>query len=479
MTALLTPGKRGFKGVGGGAHTYMQAPVEHRGSSRDLAGFNPWVVGGNHTSIGLPLGRINSARGKVGIFHCDPISWFTRAQVISSPSAFIIGLNGLGKSSLIRRWILGMAGYGIPSLVLGDVKGEHVKVITALGGQVLNLGRGLGCLNVLDITEAISAAKTLPTAAAGELLSLARARRAATLESFFAIEWGHEVSSRERSILAEAMRVMDATVTGEAIMKDLLQIIITGPDSVRAISLCRGDDTEYQRLTVELEATLTAWVQGHGLGEVFSGKTTVRLQRGQSSVFSVATIREDDVKLRAAAMVASWSAGFGHVAIGHALGDLTPVQIVQDELWQVLQLPGLVDRFDTLTRLDRFKLVGRIMASHGLGDLDALEKPADRIKAGGFIARSGIVMCAGLPASEMPLLQRAGLHLSAAEQDYLTSNAVLTQGVRSGEHPGCGNFLAKMTREQRPGVPFHLDLVPAELGAGGLNDTNLGWDMRR
>lgn len=472
--------------MGGGAFSYMQAPVMHRGPSNALAGLNPWVVGGGVTSIGVPIGRIRSKYGKVGILHCDPISWFERARLISSPSMYILGLNGLGKSSLIRRLIFGMCGYGVPSLVLADLKGEHVDAIRGIGGQVVQLGRRLGCLNVLDLTEVYREAKRLSIARGEALLALARSRRQAAVESLFAIDWGRPATGDESHILAEAMRVMDDTVRGrEPEMKDLREVIVTAPQSLHDIALSRGDMPEYRRMTRGLEATLTAWVRGHGLGEVFAGPSTVKLQRGQSANIDIHGIDEQDTRLRAAAMIASWYAGFTQVAISHALSDeglepYRPVNIVQDELWQALQLPGLVDQYDTLTRLDRHRGVSRILADHSLATSEALPNRADRAKAAGFFGRSGIKMIFGVEAAEIPRIQGV-LNLSTAEQEYLVNNTTqdswdpdLDEIANSG-HPGRGKLLCK-TGAAKPGIPAQLDLTPVE--KGGLNNTNQHWNMR-
>jgi len=56
---------------------------------------------------GVPLGR-NLLSGAT--LCCDPISWFQRANLISNPSAFVLGKPGLGKSTVVRRMALGLAG---------------------------------------------------------------------------------------------------------------------------------------------------------------------------------------------------------------------------------------------------------------------------------------------------------------------------------------------------------------------------------
>lgn len=476
MTALLDG--RGFRCAGGGRFGYMQDPVWHRGPSSDIAGFTPWVRGGGTSRFGVPIGLIKDGGG---VLQCDPISWFERARLISSPSAYILGLNGLGKSSLIRRWILGMAGYGIPSLVLADLKGEHVAAIKAIDGQEIQLGRGLGRLNILDLTEVFAAIKLLPPIQGSELLSTARARRQAMVESLFAIDWNRPPSNRECSILAAAMEVMDETVVGEAEFFDLLQVIKAAPDAVQEVALNRGDMEVYKKITEELEATLVHWCKRRGLGEVFSGKTTARMVRGKSAVINISRIDEYDVRLRAAAMVASWGVGFGQIAIGHAyaaagLEEYQPIMIHQDEMWQALALPGVAARYNSLTRLDRFKGVGRVMCSHSAGDPRILSNEADRNMAEGFLEKSGIIMMFGLPEGEMEYLHKT-IRLTGAEADYLTSLTTPPGYDTDGSqgHPGRGKALCK-AGPNLPGIPFKVKFVPVE--KNGLNNTNQFWKMR-
>jgi len=76
---------------------------------------------------------------------------FWRSGLTSDPIECVLGLPGLGKSALVRLQAHGLAGYSVLPLVLGDLKPDYVDLITALGGQVITLGRrrwphrGRGC----------------------------------------------------------------------------------------------------------------------------------------------------------------------------------------------------------------------------------------------------------------------------------------------------------------------------------------------
>src|SRR4051794_16424108 len=137
---------------------YVEAAPEWRGTSVQVCGMYPFSAGTGSPMLGVPVGRHLTTGATLC---CDPLNWFSRAQLISNPSAFILGLPGLGKSTLVRRMILGLAGQGVVPLVVGDLKPDHVPVIEALRGDVITLGRGRGHLNVLDATEALAAAVRL------------------------------------------------------------------------------------------------------------------------------------------------------------------------------------------------------------------------------------------------------------------------------------------------------------------------------
>ncbi|MFC7731158.1 hypothetical protein [Actinomadura keratinilytica] len=145
--AAPRPGMRGFAGRGGGRAGYVEAPPEWRGTTVQVCGLWPFGAGSGTPMVGVPLGR--ELMGGTTLC-CDPISWFQRAGLIHNPSVLVLGKPGLGKSTLIRRMVVGLTGYGVFPMVLGDLKPDYVDLIRALGGQIIKLGRGLGSLNVLD-----------------------------------------------------------------------------------------------------------------------------------------------------------------------------------------------------------------------------------------------------------------------------------------------------------------------------------------
>lgn len=467
---------RGYRGRGGGAAVYVQAPDEWRATTVQACGLWPFAAGTGSPMVGVPIGR-NLLSGAT--LCADPISWFQRARLISNPSAFVLGLPGLGKSSLVKRMALGLAGYGALPLVLGDLKPDYVRLIRALDGQVIELGRGRGRLNVLDPGEALHAAERLTGAARAQLLSDARGRRHQMVAALVTIMRGQPPADHEEMLLDRAIGLLDERHDGIPTLPDLVRVLADAPDPLRELALDRGDLDRYHDAVDPLIKTLTGLLGRGKLGELFSAETTVPMRRDRPVVFDVSSLDDADVDLRRAALLACWSTGFGAVNVSHALADagLEPSRhyfVVLDELWQALRGGrGMVDRVDALTRLNRQKGVGVAMISHTLSDLQALPDADDRAKARGFVERSGMVVCAGLPERETAELTTI-VGLSRAERDMLTGwvdpaawDADLSADA---EPPGLGNFLVKVGG--RPGIPVHVELTAVE---ARMYDTNVRW----
>jgi len=455
----------------------VEAPDEWRGTTVQVCGLWPWVVGTGTPMVGVPVGR---HIGTGATLCCDPISWFQRAKLISNPSAFVLGKPGLGKSTMVRRMATGLAGFGALPLVLGDLKPDYVDLIEALGGQVIPIGRGRGSINVLDPGEAHEAADRLTGSARAAVLADAHGRRLTMVAALIAILRNDPPNDREETILDRALRVLDDRHHhGVPVLADLLRVIQEGPEDVRMVALDRGDNDRYQAITENLEASLIGLVGGGRLGRTFSEQTTNPMRRDRAVVYDVSGIDDSEVELQAATLLACWSAGFGTVNVANALADagLEPRRhyfVILDELWRALRAGrGMVDRVDALTRLNRQRGVGMAMISHTMSDLMALADESDRMKARGFVERSGMVICGGLPSAEMPMLTSA-IPMSQAEQDLLIGwqdpPAWDPSTNREAAPPGRGKFLVKVGG--RPGIPVDVQLTSIEMS---VNDTNKVW----
>ncbi|MGW3913248.1 ATP/GTP-binding protein [Streptomyces sp. NPDC005070] len=468
---------RGWYGVGGGRVGYMDPPTMWRATTVQACGMWPFAAGSGSPMTGVPLGQHLFTGATV----CgDPLNWFTRARYISNPSLFMLGMPGLGKSTLVNRMLIGLAATGVVPLVLGDLKPDYADTVRALGGQVISIGRGRGGINVLD-PGAMGEAAVKIGGEAGEVLKAeAHGRVLNMVAALITIVRGRPMDDHEQSVLSAVLHhLRERTTEGRALLlPDVLRVLTEGPPRVRAVTLDRGDDARYRDAVDPLHRSLLGILDGP-LGDTFASETSTRIDPNAPAVcIDISGIGEADTQLTAAAMLAAWSDGLGTVAASHALADagLAPRRwffTVLDELWRPLRAAsGIVDRIDALTRLNRSLGLGDAKITHTLKDAEALGTDADRAKARGFVERAGMVVCAGLPKTEMEDLGRV-VGLSRREIELVSSwSSPPGWGVNGDneEPPGRGRFLIKVGG--RPGIPIKVAITEAERR---LHNTNTRW----
>lgn len=471
-------GRRGHVGRHLGAHSYLELPVEYRGTTRQVAGLWPFAIGGDIPRMGVPLGHHLHTNSPI----CgDPITWFAQLRLMSNPSWFVLGIPGLGKSSLTRRIVLGLTGMATP-LILGDLKPDYVDLIRAMDGQIIPLGHGRGSLNILDPGQMEAAASRLgKTGAATVLREESHGRRLGITRALLSIVRGRRTEDWEDVILSNALRILSQKWTRRKtppVLRDLLDVIDGAPDELRNVVVDRGELARYREAVDPLLRSLIALCDG-ALGAMFARQTTQPFQLDSTSVcVDVSGISASDRQLQAAAMAAAWNEGFGAVEATNALADagLEPQRhyiTVLDELWRVLGAgEGLVDRVNELTRLNRSKATGQILITHSIKDLQALSQQRDIENARGFVERSGAVVCFGLPAQELDSLADI-VPVTDEERHLITSWSAPPGWSAASTPPGQGNCVIKVG--QRPGIPVHIDLLPSETG---LHDTSKRWALQ-
>ncbi|WP_246023800.1 hypothetical protein [Nocardia yunnanensis] len=484
-TAQLTD--RGYIGAGGGRMNVVGRPVEYRATTAQVAGLWPWSVGAGAPLIGTPLGSHLHTGAPVCF---DPMNWFMRGSFITAPSLFVLGLNGFGKSSLVRRIVLGGVAQGITPLILADVKPDYRKLVEVVGGQVIDLGYGYGKLNPLaagvlgSIVPLLGDLPELQTQVMQEM----RARQVTLVAGLVELVRGARVRDFEETLISTGLRILYREGSGftpdqPPIIENLLEVVVAGGEELQ---LDAGADNpeEYHEAIKGLRRSLRALTQGP-FGAVFNGHTTTPIDTNATAVcIDVSHIPQGDKKLKAAVMLACWADGFASVEAAHVLADAglgaqRYFQVVMDELWQVLGLGDfMVDRVDELTRLQRGIATSLIMISHTIKDLQSLGSEAAIAKALGFLERARAKIFGALPAEEIARLDST-VPFTSAEEEMVTSwsapQALTGEALKPGQTrppaPGTGKFLLKIGEDRRPGIPFHMEFTLSERESG-IHDTN-------
>ncbi|MFD4407568.1 hypothetical protein ACFWPH_32865 [Nocardia sp. NPDC058499] len=481
---LATVTDRGYAGAGGGRASVVAAMPEWRSTTVQVAGLWPFAVGASAPTVGTPVGTHYITGAPV---HFDPMSWFLKG-FITSPIAFVLALNGFGKSSLIRRVVTGAVAAGETVLCLGDTKPDYRDLVERLGGQVVEVGYGHGTINPLDIGALGQILDRLPDAdQRRRIAARVEAGQVQIVAGLIELVRGSRVADYEETLLAAGLRELYSPAGGfthdrPPLLSDLLDVISAGAD--RLLRFAEEDDpTTYRASTKTLRRSLRALVEGP-FGAVFNGPTATRLDLASPAVcVDVSRIPEGDTKLLAAVLMVCWSDGFGAVAAAHALTDagLTPprvFEVVMDEIWRVLGVGEfMVDRVDALTRLNRPLGTGLVMCSHTVKDLSAFDSPAAQAKALGFFERARAKIIGPVGPDEIDRL-RGAVGITDTEKLLVTSWAAPRppsdddlDPTRADTPPGVGCFLLKTGESGEPGLPFRLEFTPTERSAD-IHNTN-------
>lgn len=249
-------------------------------------------------------------------------------------------------------------------------------------------------------------------------------------------------------------------------IEDLISALKEGSDELKEYVVARNDE-EYWQLIAPLLRSLHAILRG-GTGEIFAGQTTERINIDAPAIcIDMSSFTEDDSDpdTEAAVMMACWSTCLGAVTAAEmmhqaGLRKQRLYTLTIDELWSALAAaPQMTMQVDSMLRLLRTLGMGVYLCTHGTQDLNSLPTPEDRIRAMGFIDRSGVVICGGLSGSELenlgeyiPFNDREAAEIVNWDQG---EGLPRTRGDAAGRlSPGIGRFMMKISKSNKPGVAF-------------------------
>lgn len=498
--AWSSTGGRGFSGdLGSGRVRSVTAPVEFLMATNWAAGWNPNSVGSPAPMLGAPIGR-NLLDGKDLGFDC--LNWLEQKR-ISTPSAFVLSVPGLGKSTLIRQILIGHSLQGHALIIPNDLKGEYVNLVSALGGQVIVIGHGDSRINPLDPGALGSIVPELQRAIAEQdqdtqagrdrvrelekFLRRAKKEVAAAqgrmVETLVAIARQDRMADYESSVVATALADLytnPARWEDPPVLNDLIKQIAAGSGELHKVTVTSSPE-EYAATVQGLLRSLYALQRGV-TGEIFSGQTSTPINVDSPGVVvDMSALQDTDETVKSAVMMSSWSSAAGAVTASTILAEAglrrkRVFAYTLDELWGTLGgAPALTKHVDGLMRLLRTVGAAVYLITHGSADLEMLPTEADRHRAMGFISRAGAVICGGLPADELDLLH-GKLPFSESERKEIVawSEGVPPGRVRDPDSPpppGRGCFMLKTSKSAMPGIPFKTYVSELE-DRYELHDTN-------
>ena len=475
--SMKFPGARGWRGRGTGQAVAVEPSVEVMGTTVQVCGLWPFAAGSVSPLVGVPLGLHLLRRFPVC---ADPISYFL-ADLIANPSMFIMGRPGLGKSSLIRRILAVYEAWGYLPLVLGDLKPDHVDLIRAQDGLVVEVGPGRNAVNPLDRGPLTSLVEQLPDDERRKALEDLRQFQRSSAMALLQQAGRRPLTPNEETIVARSLRVVSQTLDREPVFPDLLELMESRHEEiVKAADAYNQPEDVYRSRTQHLRDVLQKLGPDGPFGDIFSRQTSVPIALDRPFAFDLSSIEQGDKDLQAAVQVTCWAYGSAAVSAARRLARAGVIPerhhvLVMDEMWRMFKSdPKLVHFVDDLSRLNRTIGNAQIMCTHTMSDLK-LSTAEDTEVAWGLVERAGMLVLGGLAQKEMGNLATV-FALSKTEEDMITSwSADATVDPETGQAanpPGMGHFLLKIGK--KPGTPLRTVLTNVERE---VNDTNRSWEL--
>lgn len=452
------PDPRGEKRAFGGYAANVDKGTLWSSTTAQLAGLYPFAAPAGSKVRGVPFGRHLYTAEPIGM---DPAQWLVDG-LVTNTGIWVQGQPGVGKSAAIKRLLTLLVAFGFVANIPGDIKDEYTALVEELGGKAFRIGRGLHTLNPLDLGPLRGVIDAATGTHKMQLLSLGRARRLDLLDALLTLVGRSDLAATERLLLAMAFDMAE----GEAVAKglaptipDVLRILESADQRLIDVLVC-DTDREYLRETREFRASLQLLCQGPIAG-LFDGQSTFEIPPNTPALsLSLAQLKDDSDDVVGAAMLCSWAWGTA-IAEGHkAQGRRRNIFQPQDEMWRALRAaPGLVEKSDRMTRLNRHEGFVTAQSTHTQTDLHSLPTEADRAKAVAMAARNDIKILAGTDNAEIDRLS-AITQFSSRERSLLTSWQAPPTLMPNQDHPGRGKYLIKSGN--RIGLPVEIKLSPTE-----------------
>jgi hypothetical protein len=391
--------------------SYRRLKVQpHRATSDLLGGVYPFLAEAGLGSDGVYIGT-DSYCGSAFVF--DPFVLYQRG-IITNPNMLVAGVLGAGKSAFAKSFTTRSIPFARRVYVPGDPKGEWSVVARSVGGQAIELGRGLRTrLNPLD--EGIRPNVWVAADGTREVMTddlwaaVVRGRRQDLLKAVTQSALGRDLASVEVTAVFAALDAA-AAATHVPTLPHVVAAVHDPPSAVEG-----STQDQLRQDGRQAGHALNRLVCGD-LAGLFDGPSTTRFDPTLPMVsMDLSRISGSDQLI---AMVMTCASSWMEAALQDPESPLR--FIVYDEAWRTLREPSLLARMQSQWKLARALGICNMMIIHALTDLDAVGEANSQSRnlALGLLRDCGTKV---VYAQEADQIDRTctGLGLSSAEASEL------------------------------------------------------------
>lgn len=416
----------GQHGFGGGAWGQLAQPRPWLETTWENAGLFPFVTGTSRPVSGAPIGYDLTSGSAVALDH---ISLY-KANMITSPSAMVFGLNGYGKSSLSGLVAAYLNGCGSPLAIFNPLKREEwTPLARAIGADVFDIGinRHSTKINPLDAGPLAAAGDIIGGQTGVELRAIAVANIVHNIIALIRINRGRDrgVSDDERTMIKAAVESVMAVEEKPALGHLLNFFEHPTQQAVHAAGL--NEASEFKAAYLELFRSLSALVYGD-MAAIFSDEgMTINPGNPGGFCFDSSSIPDSMDHMISAVMMTTWRLGMNaidahweltqheakKVEEAAAEGEVyTPrytwhgYSSLMDEFWYPVRMaPGMIQEVDKLSRTNRSVGVGEWKITHSPKDFLMIDNEADRKIAHSLIGKCGLWVLLALEPEDIDVLR--------------------------------------------------------------------------
>jgi hypothetical protein len=328
----------------------------HRSTTAQMCAIYPGVVQAPLPQVG-PLLGVDLSAGH-GPLCWDPFEAYNH-QLVTNPSAFVMGEPGSGKSSLIKCWAAWQhALYGRSRwLTISDPKGEYRPLAERIGMSVIRLEPGGDTrLNPLESHTRFG------SSADARERTQDRIVQATMLYSLAGTQLQRRPTPLERKVLRTVVDILGDHTTGPpAMLSDVLHLLAAPTEAMCTATARTGDELvrDVEEVRFGLDELCTGPLRG-----MFDGPSNVEVDwHGAGLVMDLSGVIDDE-RAMALAMVAavSWSR-----QQRRRLGDRQRIN-QNDESYYMYRLAETVEFAQERRKLGR---------AYGEANIDICHRPSD------------------------------------------------------------------------------------------------------
>ena len=447
-TTVPRVSKNGQARYGGGAWNQLCPVRMWMETNVDNAGLYPFITGTARPRAGAPIGYDLTNGSAVAMDH---ISLFY-SKAISSPSCMLMGLNGLGKSSLAGLVASYVNATGVPLAIFDPIKGEWAEFARAIGADVFQIGTRSGNTKINPLDPG-------PLAAAGAIIGgdtgVAMWQDAITNISHNIIALVRINRGRDKSISdseATMVKLAVQAVMGAQDSPSLGHLLdFFNNPSEKALSAA-GLKTPDQFLETyaDLYRSLTALMYGE-MAEIFSDEgMSIAPGNPGGFCFDSSSIPDSQERMISAVMMSTWRLGMNAIDAHWELSQFEARKAeeaasdgqvyvpkytwhgyssLMDEFWYPVRMAeGMVQEVDRLSRTNRSVGVGEWKITHSPKDFLMLANEADRKIAHSLIEKCGLWVLMAMTDADITALSEIRA-INEVERAWVTGFMSGSQGL--------------------------------------------------